>query len=190
MAFVCVTVLCLAATACGKEADVTSIAINKDGKVKSVMCAEFTEPNYNVDELSDMATTEISAYNSDYLSTKITMDSLKYKEEDNSVKMIMTYNNAYDYASFNHVILFYGTVSDAISKGYTLTADMKNADGEKVADDWTEQFGDKHIVICEEKTRIRTPYAIDYATDGITYIGKKEADLSGSDKVVQLLLSK
>ncbi|MBR4831216.1 MAG: hypothetical protein IKZ97_01155, partial [Butyrivibrio sp.] len=110
----CLLASCIGMTACGKTYDTTGVAVNKEGKVTSVICADFTAPNYDVNELTDMATAEISEYNSEYLSSKITMDPIKYKEDDNSVKMIMTYNSAYDYAAFNHVSFFYGTVNEAI----------------------------------------------------------------------------
>lgn len=186
----CLFASCIGMTACGKTYDTTGVAVNKEGKVTSVICADFTAPNYDVNELTDMATAEISEYNSEYLSSKITMDPIKYKEDDNSVKMIMTYNSAYDYAAFNHVSFFYGTVNEAIDKGYTIAGSMVSADGEKLPEDWKEQFGEKHVIICDEKTEVRTPYKIEYATEGVKLLGKKEADLSNIDGVVQLLLSK
>lgn len=186
----CLLASCIGMTACGKTYDTTGVAVNKEGKVTSVICADFTAPNYDVNELTDMATAEISEYNSEYLSSKITMDPIKYKEDDNSVKMIMTYNSAYDYAAFNHVSFFYGTVNEAIDKGYTIAGSMVSADGEKLPEDWKEQYGEKHVIICDEKTEVRTPYKIEYATEGVKLLGKKEADLSNIDGVVQLLLSK
>lgn len=191
VAMIMVAMLGLMLCACGKEDDTTRIEISKEGAVKSVISENFTEPNYDINELSELATSDIADYNSEYLSTKISLDSLKYNEKTGMIKMIMSYNSAYDYAAFNHETLFYGTVTEAVEKGYQLSGDMVGTGDDKLPDDWKEEYKDKHIVICEEKIKVKTPYKIEYTTQGVNVKGKKEAVLSEeSGDMVQLLLSK
>ncbi|MBR4671036.1 MAG: hypothetical protein IKO84_10580 [Butyrivibrio sp.] len=190
-AFMMVAAFGILLSACGKADNTTRVEVSKDGAVKSVIFEGFSEPNYDVNELTEMVNTKVSEYNSDYLSTKITVDSLKFDEEKKTIKLIMDYNNASDYAGFNDVPFFYGTVSEAEEKGYTISADMVGTGDDKLPDDWKEQYADKHIIICEEKVKVKTPYKIDYATKGVNVTGKKEAVLSEeTEGEVQLLLSK
>ena len=190
-ALLCIAVFGILMSACGKDDNSTRVEVSKDGAVKSVIYEAFAEPNYDVNELTEMVNTKVSDFNSEYLSTKVTVDSLKYDEEKKTVKLVMDYNSANDYADFNEVSFFYGTLTEAEEKGYTVSADMVGTGDDKLPDDWKEQYKDKHIIICDEAVKVKAPYKIDFISKDVQLLSKKEVVPAGeSDGTMQLLLSK
>ena len=60
--------------ACGKEtARVSTVSVDKEGKVESVLYDAFDKDYYSLDELKNMAEEEISDYNSEYENPRITL---------------------------------------------------------------------------------------------------------------------
>lgn len=176
---------------CGTDRDRESrLSLDKDGVVVSTIYENFDQDYYDISELSDMATEEISYYNSEYISPRITLDETTKFEDESYVKLVMTFDSCQDYSHFNQEVLFFGTVQDAVESGYELSAGLVDREGNKI-DLGSSDFLGRHIVISSEKVIIDTPYNIEFMTNGVTLRDKKEADLTNvlSDSV-QLLLSK
>ena len=176
---------------CGADKDrETRLSLDKEGVVVSTIYESFDQDYYDISELSDMATEEISYYNSEYISPRITLDETTRIENEPYVKLVMTFDSSQDYSHFNQELLFFGTVQDAVDNGYELSASLVDREGNKI-DLGSGDFLDRHIVISSEKVIIDTPYNIEFMTSGVTLRDKKEADLTNvlSDSV-QLLLSK
>ena len=96
-----------------------------------------------------------------------------------------------DFSYFNQETFFFGTVSDAIGKGYSLSDALVSSDGERVSEGYYDANPDLHIIITGSKVNIITPYNIAYSSQGVKYLGKKEAALTdATGSAVQLLLSK
>lgn len=176
---------------CGeKSPEVTAVTIAKDGRVSNVIYEEFGI-QYDINELSDMATREISQYNMEYSEPKITLDAVETVDEGAFAKVAMSYESAADYAYYNQVNLFYGTVQEAIDAGYQISPALKNNGGEVIGEGYAKDNPDKHIIITTDKSNFKTPYNVEYMTDGVVLIGNKEAMLSScTDNSIQLLLSK
>ena len=186
------TTALFALTACGdKKEAVTSVEIDKDGKVTNVIYEEFDMDYYDIKELSDMAASEISEYNVEYDSPKIALEKADLVEDDSYAKLTMTYDSASDYSHFNQVSLFYGTIGEAEDKGYTISKSLVGRNGEKIEESFIEEHKDRHIIITSDKSNIKAPYNIEYMSNGVTLIDKKEAELTAvTTDTVQLLLSK
>ncbi len=182
----------LLAVGCGSSDDNrTTIAINKDGSVQSTIYESFDKDYYDISELSDMASDEISYYNSEYISPKIILEEPELINDGKMAKLVMNYDSSDDYSHFNQVSLFYGTVQEAIDKGYSVTDNLVDPDGNKAEAFDLEEELSHHIIITDEKVYIIAPYKISYSTLGVTITDKKEADLSNATKdSIQLLLSK
>ena len=179
-------------SACGGgNEQTTSVEIDKDGRITNVIYEPFDQEYYDITELSDMAANEISEYNVEYSNEKISLEKAELVEDDSFAKLTMNYTSASDYSHFNQVSLFYGTVEEAMDKGYTISNALVNADGENIEGDYIEKHKEKHIVITSDKSNIKTPYNIEYMSKGVTLKDKKEAVLSAvTMDTVQLLLSK
>ncbi len=182
---------CLLLGGCGaSKEETTRIIIDKDGGIKHVMYESFDKDYYNLTELSDMAAEEISYYNSEYISPKISLEDAEMSEDGESVKLVMNYASALDYSHFNQTALFYGTVKEALDKGFDVSGALVDTDGVAITEQILSDSLDKHIIISSVKGIIEAPYKITYMTKG-TKCDKKEADLSDvTNDSVQLLLSK
>ncbi len=196
IAVACGMALCLALTAsgCGQQKEnVTTMTIDAEGKVSYVIYEDFSEDYYDVSELSDMAEKEIAEYNSEYISEKIALlgTEVVENEEQSRVKLEMTFDSYSDFSNFNQESLFYGTVKEARELGYKISTGLVDAKGEKLPDSYLEDHEERHIIITDDRSRIKAPYSIEYMSNGTTLNGKKEADISAvTADTVQLLLSK
>ncbi len=181
-------------TACGAaDKESSQISIDKEGKISYQIYEEFSEDYYDVSELSDMASSEVSEYNAEYISEKISLESVESVKRDDSsfVKMVMNFDSSSDFTNFNQEDLFYGTVDEAKQMGYTVSKSLVDKDGDKLPDSYLGDHGDSHIIITTDKADILAPFNIEYMTEGVVLQGKKEAELSEvSADTVQLLLSK
>ena len=196
IAAACSMTFCLAlvAAGCGQQKEnVTTMTIDSEGKVSYVIYEDFSEDYYDVTELSDMAEKEIAEYNSEYISEKIALLETEVieNEDQSKVKLKMTFDSYSDFSNFNQESLFYGTVKEAREQGYKISTGLVDDKGEKLPDSYLEDHEDHHIVITDDRSRIVTPYSIEYMSNGTTLNGKKEADISAvTTDTVQLLLSK
>ena len=179
-------------TACGKEsAGVSSVSIDKDGKVTNVLYEEFDKDYYSLDELMNMAEDEISGYNAEYESPRITLSKAQILEDEAVAELIIDFESVTDYSYFNQVDMFYGTVEEARNSGYELNLNLVDEKGDKIDPSIIDRNPDRHIVITNDKTNIKTPYNIQFMSKGVTCPGKKEAELqSVTAEYAQLLLSK
>ncbi len=169
----------------------TTLSIDKDGGVVGTIVENFEESYYNLDELSDMASKEASSYNSDFLSDKVFVDSAQKNEETGTVTITMSYKSTSDYSHFNQVSLFYGTVQEALDKGYNVSSNLVDTNGVPVGENGINDNLDKHIIISTDKSNIIAPYNVLYMSKGTELKSKKEAAFENStDETVQLLLSK
>ena len=177
---------------CGNnKIETTTLNIDKDGKVRSTIVEDFGESYYNLQELSDMAAKEASAYNSEYISEKVFFESATQDEESKVVTMVLSFNSTSDYSHFNQVSLFYGTVQEALDKGYKVSDELVDKEGNSLGQDGIQDNLEKHIVITTDKSNIVTPYNISFMTKGTQLKNKKEAAFTDiSSDTVQLLLSK
>ena len=111
--------------------------------------------------------------------------------EDGAVLLSMSYSSYIDYAHFNQITFYYGTVGDAVDKGFAVDRELVDPKGETISFDDIDDINARHIIITGDKVTIAAPYKISYMTKGVVLTDKKEADLSDvSADVVQLLLSK
>ena len=182
----------LTMTGCGEtKAGITSVAIDKEGKVTHEIYEKFDRDYYDIQGLSDMAAKEISEYNVEYDTPKVALEKAEFVEDEKSARLSMIYESASDYSHFNQVSLFYGTVQEALDRGYEISKGLVNESGEKIDQDVIDESLEKHIIITSEKIDVITPYNIEYMSNGVSLNGKKEADLSAvTADSVQLLLSK
>lgn len=121
MTAVVMTVL-LTVTGCGaSKGEVTAVTIDKDGHVSNVIYEQFDKEYYDLQELSDMATQEVSEYNSEYLEPRITLDKVEAIDEGSFARVSMKYDSAEDFSNFNDEDLFYGTIEEALAAGYKVS---------------------------------------------------------------------
>ncbi len=179
-------------TGCGSgDVETTSLSIDKEGKITSIIYEDFDKDYYDVSELETMASADASTFNSEYLTQRVSVDSVKKIEDSGKVQMIMSFSDCSDYSHFNQVSLFYGTVQEALDKGYNVENGIVDKDGAKAENGFLDERHDNHVIVTSDKMVIYTPYNIEFISEGVVLNGNKEADTSFSESEnVVLLLSK
>ena len=177
---------------CGAEiTQDTTVSLDKNGKITNTIYEDFGEDYYDISELTKMAEDEISSFNSERLSEKISLASVDKISDGTLVKMVLNFETTGDYADFNGVALYYGTVQDALDRGYEISSELIDENGLKISSETIEKSKNNHIIITTDKSVFITPYDIVYSTNGVSLNGKKEAVLSSSmSDEIQLILSK
>lgn len=182
----------LTLTGCGSGSmEVSSVTIDKEGHISNVIYEAFDKEYYSLEELSDMASKEVSEYNSEYISPKIALDKVETVDDGSFARVSMNYDSASDFSNFNDESLFYGTIEEAENAGFTVSAELIDNDGVKIDGSFAKDHPDRHIIITTDKSNIIAPFNIEYMSKGVSLSGKKEAVLSDATAdSIQLLLSK
>lgn len=166
-------------TACsfgGKTFTEDTIVIGKKGTVEGVIVEEFDKDYYNQDELNQMITDEISAYNGG--GEAVTLEKFEMTE-DNKVYVSINYQTPADYKEFNEKELFVGTVLDAYNAGYTFVDMAAVGEGSGLGAEEILENGSLKLVIFEEPVCVRVSGKIAYVSENVTNIDKKEAKAQG-----------
>ncbi|RDY32679.1 hypothetical protein [Lachnotalea glycerini] len=157
------------------DADTNTVYVKKDGTVMQALIEDFGESYYDSKELEELINENVSAYNGDTDKVKVE----KYNVNDNVAKLITSFSSASDYAKFNNVEFFAGTISDAKSEEYDFNQEFtaiedKNTVGAETIKSLTQY----KVVIFEENVQIKTDSKILYLSDNATLVGEKTAKLT------------
>ena len=176
--------------ACGQKAvtEETSVKLEKDGTVVNTIVEEFDETLYNVDDLKSMVLSEVASFNSVSGEKSISVDKLEAK--DVKVTVAMTFAGAENYVDFNEKVLFFGTVSEAYAKGYSLDITMNSTkkDGGQIEKEEILAMNDYGIVITEEPIAIMTPSKIVYASSNVEVLSSKSAKATNTEQSAAYLI--
>ncbi len=165
-------------TGCGRgRIEESTLVINKDGSVDSIIVDAFDKYYYNEADLEKSAKEEVERYNAEHGKDTVRIRSLK-TGDDGSVRAELSFRTSEDYARFNETRFFAGTVKEAEEKGYVFTTALKSVDGENETISSHEvilERADSHIVITDETIDLRMYSKIQYVSPGVTVVSPKEA---------------
>lgn len=156
---VCMIACMMALTACteGKTTEETTVAIDKKGKISSVIVDEFGQDYYSEEDLKNFTLAEVNSYNGEHGDQAVTLS--KVEGQDEQVVVRMEYASAEDYAAFNRKQLFVGTVAQAYEAGYSLDVALSNTaeSDQTIGKSEILEMGNKNIVIAEENILYQLP---------------------------------
>lgn len=187
---VILAVLCAASlTGCGsaKDADITTIAVSKDGSLTNTIVEEFEKEYYDTEDLKEYTLDAVAAYNASGADRDVSVS--KVEEKDGVVVLQMKYPNAENYAGFNGKVFFAGTIAEAYESGMELDVTLQDvSDKEKtVGKSEILQMGEKKIVIVQEDVALEVPGKILYASDGTEIMEAKRAVMHPGDELAYLI---
>lgn len=192
-------------TGCGTTtAEVTTIAILKDGTIEHTLVEDFGEES--VDALQSMMLEKTAAYNKNSSGDDgITVKTVEAK--DGIVKVVMTYPDAAAFDGFMNMDVvevdpalrapfFYGTVEEAFMEGYDLEIKLQGAENEEVLQGKNDLLakGEKKIIIYDNEMNLGAPVQISlqekpaYVSGNVTMIGKKLVEISGEEEMAYILM--
>lgn len=174
--------VCMLAGCGGFSPDETGVSVAKNGAVKSVAIENLDKDYYKEDELKNMIDSSVSEYNQG--GEKVKMDGFEVK--DKKATLTLEFTSSADYAAFNNVTFFTGTVSEAKSAGYDFNEEflaVEKGKAKSAADTGTvELSGNYKVVILEEPMLVEVPGNIVYVSNNIEVTGKKEARMKAQEQ--------
>ena len=174
---------CLIFTACSKKEtayETNSLLIKEDGSIKEYINEEFAQDTYDADGLQEMLNSETEQYNTQYGADCIKVG--KFEVADNYVKIILQYKSAADYAQFNQIPLYCGTITSALQEGYTITLDAVDAaEDSRVTAQTVCNDGNRKICIIGFQYDIYIDGTILFYSDGMTLIDDNHVSMDNVD---------
>lgn len=157
-------------------AETTTMKIASDGSITMDEVDDFSESNYNEDELEEYTKKLVDDYNSNGNVGTVKFKKVKVKDKKAYLRMEYSDYNAYKLFTGNE--LFIGTVGEAKTAGYDFQDTFSSvSDGEKKdavsVEDMTSDDSKKVILVRANET-IVTPSDITAISDACTTIEKKD----------------
>ncbi|WP_130836730.1 hypothetical protein [Lachnoclostridium sp. Marseille-P6806] len=151
-----------------------------DGSLTARTRESFAEDYYSEAELREMIQRSTGEYNGAASGTgEEAVRAGELTVEDGEAELVMEYASAADYAAFNDVELYCGTVREASAAGYDLTPLLSSPslrDGKKLlTSEELDALSEHTIIILTQSTVLHTPSAMLYCTGNLVPDGKKSA---------------
>lgn len=188
-------------TGCGEARvpdtiDRPMIAIAKNGTVTEYLVGEFSAKTYySISGLSSMAAAEAAEYNTANQTGTVVPVKLEKVEalEDGTgrVCIVYQYDSAESYTGFNEGSLFYGTVGEALSQGYSFDAGLQgvsDAEGQTFTAEQLKQATDRKLIIAPQGVYVYCPGKVDYISDAASMAEDGSVDATAADSPVYILL--
>lgn len=103
-----------------------AISLDEEGHVTEYLSEKLEQSYYSFDELNSMLNGEVAAYNSGHGEGKVAVTSAA--QENGEVHLVITYASGEDYAQFNNVEFYYGSMINAQLEGYLFDVAYKTVE--------------------------------------------------------------
>lgn len=183
---------------CGvkSDADITTLYVEGNGKIEELTVEAFDKDYYDEEELKTYIDKEVDSYKKGGGTGSVKVKKCTVK--DQVVKLLMEYDSAESYASFNDTEFYTGTILKAQADGYEFDLDFyapqkEDTKKEKVSD--TEETvgsvqeavaisdvlaeDDNKVVILQQDTAVEVKGEILYVSEHVEVTGKNTANVSG-----------
>lgn len=102
---------------CGSvDSDSTIVSVGKKGMITTIDVEDFEQDYYTEEDFKAFAEDAINTYNMSHEVDAVTLS--EFTVTDGVAKLKMEFKSAEDYAGFNGIPLFQGTIVDAVAAGY------------------------------------------------------------------------
>ena len=137
-----------------------AISIDRKGKITEYLSEALDQPYYSFDELKSMLDEEVSEYNARHGEGSVAVELAE--EEEGRVNLTISYASGEDYASFNNIEFYYGSMINAQLEGYLFDGFYKEIQDGVVVDekvDGSEVFEDMadSVVIVRAPLEVQVP---------------------------------
>lgn len=180
--FILTLALTLSLAGCGEfQKSVNSLEIDSGGNVKAFSISEFDKGYYSGTELRKQILDSVSEYNESAKDERISLNSCTVSRK--KARVILKYKSIEDYATFNNVLAWSGTITSAIKDGYfdkdtavissdgTLKTTIGEIDDNSGGKRTLLRESNLNVLIVEEPLMIKVPGKIMYTIGDVTIEG-------------------
>lgn len=163
--------------------DETTVTIDSKGGITHRIIESFDKDYYSEDELRQDIDEQLSDYCKDKDDKAAKLNSLEIK--DGIATAEIRFLGCDDYAAFNEVDFFYGSIEEAIERDYPTDVTLKgrsDGDDDTIGKYEFESMKDSMIVVVSEPVVLKLPKKIAYTTANIDIIDDDTAKMA-SDSV-------
>lgn len=153
-----------------------TIEVKKDGTILGYIEEDFSKDYYDTDGLKSMIESEIAEY-AKIAGSQSCVELQDFAAEDGMVNVLIAYESAQDYRSYNNTTLYVGTVSELAGEGVAFDVPLLSADEEEgslPAGD-VSSVGENHAVVFDENVSVKVPGTILYHSGNVSLTGKRTA---------------
>lgn len=175
-------------TACGTawKATVSTVYITDKGTVVGANIEDFNEDYYDEEELKSYITESVDSYVASNGDGSVELDSFQIQsvgDQGSVAQLYLNYASYIDYAQFNEVTMYAGSVTKAREQGYAFDSGFQKVENAGLAGniDVTEITEEKElkVVIIGEGVTVKVDGTIQYVSDGnVEITGKDTAVVS------------
>ena len=171
---------------CGKNysSEASTVFVEEKGEIVSTDVEEFDSSVYDEDSFKEYVESEIKKYTDENGKDTVSLDKIKVK--DGKALLTIKYNSPADYAKFNGIELYTGTVSEALAAGYKIEGEFNSVDGGKLspcdASSILEQK-DYKVVIFKGKCNISVDGKIAYCSGNVESLFNESTAIIGEAEV-------
>ena len=177
-------VLCMGVfTGCAGKMNVTTstVYVDKKGHIISVDVEELNQEDYDVSELEEYITENVTAYTAEYGEV---VSKEAFKTEDGMAKLEMKYDSYEHYAKLNGIEMYVGTVVQAQADGYNFDTKFNSVSEGEVKGSATKDDvmadDDYKVAIIKANVNVQVPGIIYYVSAQDTeVIGKNTVSITG-----------
>lgn len=152
----------------------TTLTIDETGRLREEIVEDQGGIEYSEEELKAFITQEADKYNQQKESEAVSLSSCTVQNGD--VKISLEYTSCDDYAAFNQVPCFMGTLQEAEDAGYEVERTWTDPEG-VIGDNEIirERFREWKVVILSEAINVRVPDKILYTSENVDVTGRLSA---------------
>ena len=165
---------------CSQQTDVetSTVFVEKKGSIVSVDVEKFDKEYYDAEELEKYITERIEVYNK---TSGDAVEKSSFDVEEDTAKLKMRYQSFEDYAKFNGIEFFTGTVVAAQAEGYDFDTEFYGVSEKK---DGQKDVNGKDILKEDNNKVVVIKANVDVKVDGtVLYVSKQDTKVTAKDTV-------
>lgn len=155
----------------------TNLVVREDGTLTETVIDSLDQNYYNSGELEQMINSTVSEYNQNNGADAVIVDSLSL--ENNQVVLTMTYKSAADYADYNNVRFYNGSMLGAEMEGYLFYNQFRKvsegvAEGENITNEEPLKHKEYQVLVTDASHLVQVPGDVVYVSANASPIGRRE----------------
>ncbi len=177
-ALILVLVMCLGMlSGCGKSysTEESTVFVLKKGKIISTDVERFDTSEYSENDLKEYVEEAVAEYTAEHGKDSVVLKSLTCV--DGVATLILEYASAEDYAGFNGIDMYTGSVAEALAAGYKFDTDFAEIGNDSITECMTSAFinGETYkVAIIKANTNLNVPGNICFASsENVSLVDKK-----------------
>ena len=163
---------------CGSslKVDENTVYVQKKGRVIGASVETFDKDYYSQEELEEYVNQRVEDYTESHEKNSVKMDS--FSVEEGVAKLNIRYAGYEDYAEFNNIEMFAGSVLQAMAAGYDFEDEFLTVTdgelGESVGKDTVTADEEYKVVILNEKVNVKVDGTVAYVSADYTSMAAED----------------